>query len=378
MVTPFEQVCFASTTRGLELTLAEEARALGRPTLVPGGVELTGRTGVHEEACLRLRTANRVLLRLLQLSPGGWTGLARDLERADLSAVAEAGEPVWLESTVRHAGAPAAPALRAALSRAWGRPVHAAAGEDRASAGTRLVLRVVEGSATLSADASGELLYRRGWRKEVGRAPMRETLAAGVLSLAGWRPEESLWDPMCGSGTLLVEAALRSRQVAPGLGRDFAFERWPGTNAAAWGARRTRASREALPLAPAPLHGSDVNAGALGTARRNARRAGVLDSLVLQRADVATLSAGQVRPGLVVANLPYGKRVGSRSEMDGVFAGVELALRTGFGGWRAALLTDEPARVKRAVTRKVEAEHPLSNGGLSVTLLVFGPGPTKG
>ncbi len=371
MVTPFEQVCFAATTRGLEPMLAEEARVLGRPTAVPGGVEVTGRIGLHEEACLRLRTANRVLLRLAQLRPRRWADAARDLAGTDLSAVAAEGAPVWLESTVRQAGAPAAPALRAFLARAWGRPVHPAAGEDRASSGTRLVLRLVDGSGTLSADASGELLYRRGWRQEVGRAPMRETLAAGVLALAAWRPEEPLWDPMCGSGTLLIEAALHGRAMAPGLGRSFAFEKWPGTDAAAWKARRARAAHEARSASPGPLHGSDANAGALGTARRNARRAGVLDSLHLERADIRLLAPGSVPPGLLVANLPYGKRVGSRSGLEAAFEAVGQALRTGFGGWRAALLTDAPARVKRAVGRPMQEEHALSNGGLSVTLLLF-------
>jgi putative N6-adenine-specific DNA methylase len=373
MVTPFAHACFAATTRGLEASLAEEARALGRSTAVPGGVEVAGQRGVHEEACLRLRLANRVLLRLVPLAPASWPWVADALSGADLSGVAEEGAPVWLESTVHHTGAPAAPTLRTFLAHAWKRPVHAAAGEDRASPGTRLVLRLHEEGGALSADASGELLYRRGWRQEVGRAPMRETLGAGMLALSGWRPEEPLWDPMCGSGTLLIEAALRARRMAPGLGRPFAFEGWPGTDEAAWAARRARATREALASAPAPLHGTDVNAGALGTARRNARRAGVLDSLVLERADVADLSPGTCRPGLLVANLPYGKRVGSRSGLDAVFAAVGEALRTGFAGWRAALLTDEPSRVRHAVGRPPQAEYALSNGGIAVTLLTFGP-----
>jgi putative N6-adenine-specific DNA methylase len=373
MVTSFERVCFAATTRGLEPTLAEEARMLGRSTVVPGGVELTGRIGVHEEACLRLRTANRVLLRLAQFRPSGWAGVAAELARADVDGVAAEGEPVWLESTVRHPGAPAAPTLRTFLAHAWARPVHAAAGEDRASPGTRLVLRVVEGAANLSADASGELLYRRGWRQEVGRAPMRETLAAGVLALSGWRPEESLWDPMCGSGTLLVEAALRARSMSPGAERSFAFEHWPMTDSVAFKARRARALHEGRPTAPASIHGSDVNAGALGTARRNARRARVLDSLVLVRGDVRTLVPEGVPKGLLVANLPYGKRVGSRADMDAVFSAVSEALKSGFRGWRAALLTDEPARLRRAMGRAADAEHALSNGGLSVALLLFGP-----
>ena len=370
---PFGRACFAATTPGLEPALAEEARALGQATPVPGGVELFGAPGVHQEACLRLRTANRVLLRLAELPPGSWGAVANALAKVDLSGVAAKGAPVWLESTVHQRGAPAAPVLRRWLSRVWGRGVHASAGEDRSLDGTRLVLRLVEGSGTLSADASGELLYRRGWRLEVGRAPLRETLAAGLLFLAGWSPEQSLWDPMCGSGTLLVEAALRGRRMAPGLARRFSFEGWPSTDQVAWQQRRSRAAAEALAATPSLIHGSDLNAGALGTARRNARRAGVLDSLALERADLRALTPGHAVPGLLVANLPYGKRLGSRQVRDDLFESMGEALRSRFTGWRAALLTDEPRRLERAVGLPVEASHALSNGGLSVTLLRFRP-----
>ncbi len=372
---PFEPLCFAATTPGLEAVLAEEALALGRATPVPGGVELSGAPGLHQEACLRLRTANRVLLRLARLPAASWAAVAAALARVDLSGLAAAGAPVWLESTVRHPGAPTAPALRAWLARSWRRPVHAAAGEERASAGPRLVLRAVPGGGTLSVDASGELLYRRGWRQEVGRAPMRETLAAGLLFLADWRPEEPLWDVMCGSGTLVIEAALRARRMAPGLARAFAFESWPGTDAAAWQARRARAAAETLDAPPSPIHGSDLNAGAVGTVRRNARRAGVTDSLVLERADVRTLSPGSVPPGLLLANLPYGKRVGTGVGAQGLFEAVAEALHGPFTGWRAALLTDEPRRLERAVGLPLWRAHPLTNGGIPVTLLTFLPVP---
>lgn len=366
-------VCFAATGRGLEGVLAQEARALGRTTPVPGGVEVVGTTGVHEEACLRLRTANRVLLRLARIRVRRWADAAHELERVDLSTVASGGEPVWLEPSVRLPGAPATAALRSWLAKAWQRRVEAAAGEDRASPGTRLVLRLVDGDGTLSADASGELLFRRGWRQEVGRAPMRETLAAGVLALAGWRVDEPIWDPLCGSGTLVIEAALRARRVVPGGTRAFAFERWPGTDARAWVERRERAVREALPEASVPIHGSDLNAGALGTVRRNARRAGVFDSLVLERADIRTVTPGPVPPGLLVTNLPYGRRAGERSELDAVFRAVDEALRVRFAGWRAALLTEEPERLERAFGRSPDALHPLDNGGLHVALCVFPP-----
>jgi len=367
----FEQHCFAATSPGLEGVLEEEARALGKVKRVVGGVELTGPPGVHEEACLRLRTANRVLLRLAELPRSPWTAVATALAQLDLAALAPEGAPLSLEFTLRQASAPSAPALCRWLHRVWRRPVHAVGGEGGAAQGTRLLLRVAEGPATLSADASGELLYRRGWRQEVGRAPLRETLAAGLLALAGWRPEESLWDPLCGSGTLLVEAALKARRMAPGLGRSFAFESWPGTDLAAWQRRRAKAANESRSSTPAPLMGSDINAGALGTARRNARRAAVLDSLQLARADIATLTPGATQPGLLLANLPYGRRLRGPKGQQALFQAVGETVRTRFSAWRSAFLTAQPERLECAVGVPPSGTYPLNNGGLAVTLLCF-------
>ena len=369
---PSEETCFAGTTSGLERVLADEARALGRVAGVQGGVEVTAAPGLHQEMCLRLRTSTRVLLQLARLPPGGWERAAEAVARVDLRLLAPPGEPVWLESTVRAAGAPGPGPLRSWLARRWRRPVHEARGVDRL-AGTRLVLQLLPGGGTLGADAAGEPLYRRGWRQEVGRAPMRETLAAGMLALAGWRDDEPLWDPMCGSGTVLIEAALRARRLVPGLGRAFAFERWAGHDPWAWAARRERAGAEALPAAPAALRGSDVNAGALGTARRNARRAGVLGDLRLERADVRTLGPGGVPPGLLAANLPFGKRLGDRSALGGTFQAVAGALGGQFRAWRAALLTRDPDRLVRTMGRPASAVHPLDHGGLAVALCLFPP-----
>jgi putative N6-adenine-specific DNA methylase len=177
-------------------------------------------------------------------------------------------------------------------------------------------------------------LYQRGYREEIGRAPMRETLAAGVLRLAGYRGDEPLWDPMCGSGTLLIEAALIAYGIAPGDLRA--------------GATRTP---EAL------LKGSDLNAGALGVTRRNARRAGV--TLDLERADAAKIRpVGS--PGLLIANLPYGKRV-EKGDLTAVLSNFS----THFKGWRFALLMQG-----RLSGLTAHTEHSLSNGGLRCRLYV--------
>jgi putative N6-adenine-specific DNA methylase len=178
----------------------------------------------------------------------------------------------------------------------------------------------------------GRLLYQRGYREEIGRAPMRETLAAGMLRLAGYTGTDPLWDLMCGSGTLLIEAALIARGIAPGeLGKP---------------------TRPAAAL----LKGTDLNAGALGVTRRNARRAGVFDALTLDRAD-ATKVKPTGPPGLLVANLPYGIRV-AKSDL----AALTANLRTAFRGWRFAFLLQGPLDLD------IQQEHALNNGGLRCRL----------
>src|SRR5262249_51700559 len=148
-----------------------------------------------------------------------WDEVEAAVRTVSLDRVAAPGAPVLLETAVRMPSAPAPRALAARLVRDWHRPVEASRSEGREGAGARLLLRVADGRAALSADVGGELLSRRGWRQETSRAPMRETLAAGVLVLAGYTPERPLRDPVCGSGTLVIEAALAARSIPPGLGR---------------------------------------------------------------------------------------------------------------------------------------------------------------
>jgi len=226
---------------------------------------------------------------------------------------------------------------------------------------TASAVLLVEGRRRV--DTSGELLYFRGYRQEIGRAPLRETLAAGMLLLSKWDPAvEALWDPMCGSGTVLIEAALIAEGRAPGAQRHFAFEQSSGFDAAAW-AKEPRT--HGTPLRPLLL-GTDLNAGALGTARRNARRAGVLERLTLERLDATRLTP-RAGPGLVAANLPYGKRVGERGKLAELYAAFGASLRSAAKGWRFAFLLREHAD---ALGLKIEERHPLDNGGLSCTLVV--------
>lgn len=183
-----------------------------------------------------------------------------------------------------------------------------------------------------------------------------------MLLLSRWDPSrESLWDPMCGSGTILAEAALLAQGKAPGAQRRFAFENDAGHDAAAWSAEARTRGNAYKPL----LLGTDLNAGALGTARRNARRAGVLELLTLERLDATKLPT-KPGPGLVISNLPYGKRVGERSELASLYSAFGASLKRAAAGWRFAfLLKDHPD----ALGLKIDQTHALDNGGLGCTLV---------
>jgi len=309
---------FAACAPGLEEILAAELGALGlsaRP--VPGGAEASGR-GAVALACLAARVSDAVALRLFD-------GPARGVEAALASA--------------RKTYGPGAP----------------------------LAVRREGGRATLSLDAAGSPLYKRGWRARTGAAPLRETLAAGMLLAAGYDGSEPLLDPMCGSGTLALEAAALASRRAPGRSRSFAFERWPGHDAAATAALRARLAARERP-APAPIHASDRNAGALRLAQKNAAEGDLGPSIRFERCDAATaqLPAGR---GLVVVNPPYGVRLGEEVSASWK-ALAQLLERSRAAGWRAAVLAPDRG-LERLLPGAPARTWRVRNGGLACLLLLY-------
>lgn len=328
------QTLFVATTPGLEPALAEELSEFGLSGReVPGGVELNTPDGAYRAVNLYSRIASRVLLRV--------AAVAHPNELSKLSL------------------APYGQAFRLELAGGVGRFKDAL--QRLAGGGPSLHARLDDGRCVLSVDTSGELLHFRGYRQEIGRAPLRETLAAGILRLAGWRPGEALWDVMCGSGTILIEAAEQGAGLAPGRARNFAFEAFPSHDEAAWKAL----PREKLPVLTS-VFGSDLNAGALGTARRNAKRAGVLPRLTLERLD-ATKLPQRAGPGLVIANLPYGKRVGEKPQLAALYRGLGAAVRRLGPAWRYAFLLEEGALHLGLPFQRTFA---VNNGGLRCELVV--------
>lgn len=255
-------------------------------------------------------------------------------------------------------------------------------GGDEAGAATEageppaqmFVVRFHRDRCTISADSSGELLHRRGYRLAVARAPLRETLACAMLRASGWPGDAPLLDPLCGAGTVVIEAALMARRIAPGLARAdraprrYSFEQWPEHDAAGWADVVERAVSEILDAAPAPIQGSDRDAGAVEAALANAARAGVAGDVEITER-VITAVAPPPGPGWLVTNPPYGHRVGDADRLRNLYAALGRVARERLGGWTVALLSADP-RLDAQTGISLDEVVRTRNGGIPVRVAV--------
>jgi len=233
----------------------------------------------------------------------------------------------------------------------------------------RIQVFLTRDEATFYLDTSGEPLFRRGWRTMRGEAPLRENLAAGILKLAGWTAPLPLFDPMCGSGTFLVEAAMMALDIAPGLNRTFGFEKLDNFDATRWKALREKARARGQAPHPLSLYGSDKSGTALELARANLREAGVLDAVSLKQ--MSMLDAGPpAAGGIMVMNPPYGERTGESHELAVFYPRLGDVLKQRFAGWTAYIFTGDlrlPKLIRLTASRRI----PLYNGALECRLFKY-------
>ena len=232
-----------------------------------------------------------------------------------------------------------------------------------------IVVRLMRDRCTVSADSSGALLHRRGYRLATAKAPLRETIAAAMLAASGWDCTSPLVDPLCGSGTILIEGALQARQIAPGAHRRFAMERWPTVSASLGERVRAELAERERPRTEAEIIGSDRDAGAIAAATSNAERAGVAGdvSMAVRALSAAVFPAAQ--RGWIVTNPPYGVRTGEADRVRDLWAQLGNVLRDRAPGWRLALLSPDAA-LERQLKISVRAAASLSNGGIPVRIMI--------
>ena len=364
--------------------VAKELAAIG---IMPaadesGGVSFPADDATLFAANLHLRAASRVLVRVASFTAKSFAELERRAKSVPWNAYVRPGGVVDFRVTCKksrlyHSDAVAerlGKSLMAQLPSA--RTVTSGAADDEADDSTAtgddttpqlFVVRFDHDTCTISADASGELLHRRGYRLATAKAPIRETIAAGCLLALGYDGSAPLIDPMCGSGTFPIEAALIARSIAPGLARSFACEQWPQFDRAAAARVRVRAKAAVLATAPAPIHASDRDAGAVEATLANAARAGVGASLVVTQCPLSAIqSPGPA--GLIVVNPPYGARVGERTALRNLYAQFGNVARTKLPGWRAALVLAEQS-LEAQIKLPLKNVTKFSNGGIRVRLV---------
>lgn len=362
---------FAVTTPGLEPVLRAELQELpgARELLtLPGGVEFTGDLSTLYRANLWLRSASRVLLRLEKLRALHFASLRRQVAQLPFEHFATGPVSVSVAATAHHCrlyhtGGIAERIALGIADRGLSVQADPAAGTPE----LHLVVRGQDDEFTLSLDTSGELLHRRGYRTLDTGAPLRETLAAGLLQLCGWDGSTPLFDPTCGSGTLVIEAALLAARLPAGRNRMFSFQRWPTFVSALWSELLAEADAGVRPLPPGLLYAADIDAKAIAVARHNAARAGVESIISWTVADARRSLPPAGPPGLVLCNPPYGVRLASPQRLY-----QELGRRVrSAAGWRLGILTSVPQLARAAGL--VTAGYALSSGGLRVALYVSEP-----
>ena len=233
----------------------------------------------------------------------------------------------------------------------------------------RIHVFIEDDKLMLYLDTSGDALFKRGVRQHTNIAPIRENLAAGILRLAKWQPGIPLLDPMCGSGTFLIEAAQMSLNIQPGIARKFAFEKLLNFDAAKWIELREQAIAAQLPAKPLEIYGSDLYGDALKTTWRNLEEAGLSECVELKQANVLEISA-PAASGMLVANLPYGERMGELDELAELYPQLGDALKKKFGGWTAYLFTADKAILK-LMRLSPSKRTPLFNGAIECRLLEY-------
>ena len=366
---------FATCPRGLEMLLVEELRGLGADKVhaVGGGVQFAGEVSLCYRVNLESRIGSRVLWQVSScryrseediyraayaISWTDWFDASRTI-RVDVTATKSPLTSLnFVTLKIKDA---VCDKIRRVSSR---RP-----GVDTRAPDIPIQGHLTENDFTLYLDTSGEPLFKRGQRLATGEAPLRENLAAGILRLAGWSPSTPLLDPMCGSGTILVEAASMALEIAPGLGRHFAFEKFKNFDARSWRELTQRCASRRKAKAPQPIYGSDISGAVLRAAHANLAGAGLAEVVSLKRADVLEIEAPAPQ-GIMVSNPPYGVRLGEQQSLAEFYPRLGDLLKKKFCGWRAYFLSAD-MRLPKLIRLAASKRTPLFNGALECRLFEY-------
>lgn len=379
---------FCPCPRGLEAALAEELGEIAalNPSLkihnqVPGGVHCSGTLADAMRMNLHSRIASRILLRLAQSSYQNenhiydltlsqpweeWFDVNHTI-RVDVTAIKSPLKS--LEFTTLK--------IKDAVCDRFRERFNKRPSVDTKNPDMRIVGFLDARHFTIYLDTSGAALFKRGWRLETGDAPLRENLAAGLLRVAGWRPGTVLLDPMCGSGTILIEAAQMLAGIPPGINRHFAFEKFLQFSATEWESIKSTVSRKPLPRTPS-LFGSDISGDMITMTRHNLQQAGIEFDVPLKQIEAQEVKPPTGIPGILLTNPPYGERIGVRGDSTlptdelavSFFSAFGSTLKTRFAGWQVLLFTAD-LTLPRLLRLKESRKTPFFNGAIECRLFRF-------
>ena len=366
---------FAPCPRGLEAALADELSGLGASDVkaTAGGVAFRGTLALCYGVNLRSRIASRILLRIAE---------AAYRDEHDVYDAAHAirwqdwftpQQSIKVKVSAHHCPLNSLDFVTLRVKDAVCDRFQYARGKrptvDTRSPDILIAVYLNATHCTFYLDTSGEPLFKRGWRKSAGEAPIRENLAAGILHLSGWTPDTLLYDPLCGSGTFVIEAALMAGRMAPGIGRQFAFEKLLSFEARWLNDLRSQLHAEEVRPQAGLIHAADHSAHAITSITANLAVAGISDAVTLRHGDMLQLPP-PAESGLLVTNPPYGHRMGEIETLKTFYPRLGDYLKKYFCGWTAQIFTADlklPGLIRLAPSRRV----PLFNGAIECRLFEF-------
>ncbi len=366
---------FSPCPRGLEPMLAEELAALGATAVEPthGGVGFSADWPTCYRVNLESRLATRVMWRVARGRYRSEEDIYRLAYGATWAKWFTPEDTIRVQVTAQHSPLKSLEFVTLRVKDAVCDHFRTVSGRrpsvDTANPAVRVHAFLTRDGVSLYLDTSGEPLYKRGFKRAAVEAPLKENLAAGILRIAGWQPGEPLIDPMCGSGTFLIEAAHIALDIAPGLGRGFAFERFRHLDRAAWAGVRGAAEARRQAPRPLPIYGSDIVADQVSRARVNLQAAGVAECVTLDRADILTRAA-PADAGVMVCNPPYGVRLGEAEGLAAFYPQLGDALKKRWSGWRCHFLSAD-TELPRLIGLKASRRTPLYNGALECRLYEY-------
>jgi putative N6-adenine-specific DNA methylase len=379
---------FCPCPRGMEAALAEELGEIAQLSTtmkvhnqVPGGVHCSGDLTDSYRINLHSRIASRVLMRMAHQSYNNENDIY------DLTLAQPWEDWFDVEHTIRVDVTAVKSPLRSlefttlkikdAICDRFRDQCNKRPSVNTREPDMRIVGFLDARNFTLYLDTSGEALFKRGWREETGDAPLRENLAAGMLRVSGWKPGTVLFDPMCGSGTILIEAAQMVQGIPPGARRRFAFEKFNGFTSAPWQEMKNAIKPNPLPAEPT-IFGSDISGDMVAMTRHNLKVAGIMFDVPLKQIEAQEVKPPTEQPGILLTNPPYGERIGVRGdstvpadEMSVAFySALGTTLKQRFAGWTVFLFTADLS-LPKLLRLKEARKTPFFNGALECRLFRF-------